>query len=471
MPRTMRFSAVPVNIAGQSDQNRSVPVNAQRTLGMYPEKVSGGVNGMVLHSFPGLLTLSDNTPASDRGAHVFNNVLYVIQGTTLYSVNSIGVRTSVGTITGSGPCSMENNGAVMVICNGSTPYSYDGTTLSSLSAITFNPKVVKYLNNQFIFDGDDGRLGFADAGTTTVGGTSYLTPESSPDALVAQHVFNQVLWAFGSNSAEPYENTGTGTPPFERINGGIIEDIGLSSPYAVTNTEIGMYFMDISGTVYRVQAFQAIPITSSGQSYTFAQYTLSDCIAMTFNMDGQKFVKFDFPTDGKTWVFSEEVGAWFELDRNGDRYLAGAVIESYGGIYGVGYADGNIYKLDYDTYTDDGETITRERVFSVISGSDFGVSGASLEMSKLRIMLETGTGTNDGGQGDNPQIMVQSSIDGGRTWGSEQWIEIGRLGAFDTVVEYHNMMVFRMITFRIRFTDPARLTLFNASLDVREAGY
>lgn len=473
MPRSTRFKTLPLLVAGGSYQSRSVPASTQRTVHFYPEAVPQGISPVILLPWPGLkLFASGGALHFDRGMHVFNDVLYSVSGSNLYSISSAGVKTSIGAIAGGSRTMIANNGAEMVVSNGLTPYSYNGTTLSSLSAITFNPRTVDYLNNQFIFDGDDGRFSVADVGLTTVDGANYATPESAPDDLVVPRVFNQLLYNYGTDSIEPWDNVGNGNPPFERMNGAIIEDVGALSPYAVTNTPDAMYFIGRNGMGYQIKAFQAVVITPPAIAAEFQTYTLTNVFANTITFDGQRFCIFTFPTDGKTWVYGENTGLWFELDHgaNGGRYRGGSYAFCYNKHLFHDYETGDIYELDFDTYTNDGETIRRERTLSILAGETMGSPGLSLEMSKLRLSLETGTGLTTG-QGQFPKIMVQASMDGGRTWGQETWLDTGTLGDFSKIVEWDNMQVFKQLVIRLVMTDPVKWVLYSASIDLREAGY
>jgi len=409
---------------------------------------------------------------SGRGDHVFNGAYYCIVSQTLYSISSNGTKTSIGTIPGTTRCTFADNGTLMVICYGGVPLSYDGTTLTELTSITIQPTVVTYLNNQFIFDSGTGDFWVADAGLTTINGLNFANPESDPDELTAPVVFNQLLYLFSTNSIEVWDNTGVGNPPFERISEAIIEGIGCESPFGVTTTDTGIYFIGNDGIPYKVQSFQAIPIGGAAICREFQGYTRTNTIAYQATFDGQKFCVFCFPTDKRVWVFSETTEQWFELDHetDGQRYLGSTYQEAYKLRLTQSYVDGSILKLDFDTFKNQLAPIVRERTLSVIAGETFGKAGMSLEMSKMRISAESGVGINTG-QGENPNLMVQPSYDGGRTWGQQIFIEMGRDGEFNKAIEWHKMKVFDRLVVRITFSDPVKFVLYSASIDIREAGH
>ena len=131
------------------------------------------------------------------------------------------------------------------------------------------------------------------------------------------------------------------------------------------------------------------------------------------------------------------------------------------------YTNGNIYQLDDDTYTENGSEIIRLRDAAPIHGGLFkGASyGVPLTMNRLEITLEVGTGLLSG-QGSNPFIMVSFSDDGGHTFSSEIWGEIGGFGEFQQKVEFWNLGSFVSRIIRIRTSDPVHYSIYSASADI-----
>lgn len=406
-----------------------------------------------------------------RGAYVFKGDYYAVIQSTLYKISSAGAATSIGTIPANGICTFADNGSTMVIAYGGIPMYYDGTTLGTLD-VTFTAKTVDYINNQFVFGAGDGAFYSADAGAITVSGLNFATPESSPDELTGVKVFNQILYLISENSIEPWANTGTGNPPFERMSEAIVEDVGCLSPYGVTSTDSAMYLIGNDFMPYKIQSFQALPIGTPSICKEFQGYKLSDVTAWTCTFDGQKFVVFAFPTDLKCWVYSETTGQWFELDNGNeaDRYLANTYHYIYNKRLVQDYNTGSIYELDFDAFTNSGDTIVRRRRLAVIAGDTFGKPGMSLEMSKMRFSMETGVGL-DSGQGSDPEIMITPSYDGGRTFGQQVFVKTGEGGEFNTKVEWHKMKVFDRLVVELSYSDPTPFALYGASIDIREAGY
>lgn len=88
-----------------------------------------------------------------------------------------------------------------------------------------------------------------------------------------------------------------------------------------------------------------------------------------------------------------------------------------------------------------------------------------LTYDKFQVDLQAGVGLTDG-QGEDPQVMVRWSNDGGHTWSNEHWTTAGRQGARKTRVIVRQTGRARMRTFEVVVSDPVAWFLAAAYLDV-----
>jgi hypothetical protein len=91
-----------------------------------------------------------------------------------------------------------------------------------------------------------------------------------------------------------------------------------------------------------------------------------------------------------------------------------------------------------------------------------------LVYNRLTVDMETGVGLNDG-QGEDPQLMLQISNDGGHTYGNEIWQTFGRQGEYRTQVTFRRLGMARDRVFKLVISDPVRVRIVGGELDV-EAG-
>ncbi len=474
MPRSSRFQTVSLNTNGSSYESRSIPLSAQRSFNLYPEVTPQGMSPTVMHSWPGLIYeyLQFNTDLG-RGAYVFNGELYSVYGDILRKHDSqdISIFTDIGNIAvvGSNPVSISDNGSVMLICGGSTPYQYDGSTLSVVSGVDFNPTKVQFLNEKFYLNGDDGGLAVSDVLSTNFDAANVFFGRSTPDKTITHYIFNQIIYLFDPFSIEPLQDVSVGAPPVSRINQGIIEGIGCSSVDGVTSTDSYMYFMGHDGHAYRVTGFSAEDITNTVISDHFRSLNQSKVYADSVSMNGDKFIIFTFTEDSETWVFSERSKSWFEVGTTETRYQCFSFVFFKNKWVAPTYQDSSILSLETDYYLTASYPTVRERIISTISGDDIGKPGVMLEMSKVRFSIETGNGSPI--ISSARQLMIIPSFDGGYTFSKPIFVNLGELGDHTLPVEIDMMQQFRRAVFKIRVTDIInRFTVFSASIDIREAG-
>jgi hypothetical protein len=120
--------------------------------------------------------------------------------------------------------------------------------------------------------------------------------------------------------------------------------------------------------------------------------------------------------------------------------------------YVTDYENGLVYKLDSNTYTDNGSTIVRQMIGRHQATGDYSKIG------RMWLEMESGTGLVSG-QGSDPQVMLQISRDGGHTWGAELWRSFGQIAKFRARALWLGLGRSRDWTMKLRITDPVKVVL------------
>lgn len=460
-----------LNVTGPSSQSRSKFLSSKKTLNLYPENTP---DGFVLNSFPGLAAFSTgNGPC--RGAHEHLNVLYQVSGGNLYTVDSAGARTNRGAIAGSARCIFDGIGTSVVIVTAGTVYEWDGSALTEITDSDLeDPDSCAHINNQILYDGDGGRFASSDVSdASSISGLNYGTAESNADDLVRVFVYDKIAWMMGDKTLEPWENTGSGNPPFSPILGAIIQ-VGLAALHSVAKNDNGFYFLGDDRRIYFVQGVQETNITTINLANVIEGFdTISDAEGNCFQFQGQNFYVITFPTERRSFCFNESVGienGWFDLSSAtsvSERYLGSAFVYFNNNTYVTDTSSGDIYLLDKDTFDEFGNSIIRRRDTGTLSGEMFGKPGKEITMRRLELLMETGVGTEDQDEDDEgPFVMLSWSDDGGRTWSTEQWASVGRAGEFIWKVEWHDLGSFLRRIFRFTMSDSVYWCLHGGAMDV-----
>ena len=431
------------------------------------QKDPEGKSQYIAETFPGTTSFASSPGVSSRGMWEHKEDIYIVIDTTLYRVNDIGAYETIGTILGGNRCSFASVGTSLIIVSNGRAYEWDGTTLTlGTDPDLGSPNVVTGLNSQAIYDFGEGQtFSISNVGAyLTINALNYGSAEVSGDDLVAPYEFQQTLWLFGKRSTEAWWNTGTGNPPFARIQGGSFR-IGLGGRHAVTNTVNNVYFFGHDYNVYVIEQNRPISVSTPPMVKEIRGYkTTEDAVMFSIDYDDEQLAFLTFPSEGKTWVL-QEGGEWFNLSSNDSSWIG----ESYAYCYGkhlVSDSGGNVLEISDTEYTDDGSTIKRILQSAPIHSGLFGRPGKRLEMSSITVELTTGQGLVSG-QGHTPRLMMSMSDNGGRSFGTEYWYDIGETGEYMETVRFSGLGGVndsRVIKFQL--SDPVYCSIHRVMADV-----
>lgn len=467
---------IPINITGGDYQHKSRPLTKQVCRNFWPQlqATQKAKSPYVLQPFYGLKIFKEQIGGADRGSFTNQGSYFKVSGSTFYQIASDGTHTAKGTIPGAARCKFSAMGASVLINNGEgSIYVWNGTTLTlNTSPNIGSPRGVTVLNNQAIYDAGSGQ-GFdvSDVGDPlTINGLNNAQAESASDALILPYAYRETLYLFGEKTIEPWWNSGQGNPPFDRIQGAIV-NIGLGAENSVADTPDFIFFFGSDRQFYSLTGGSAAVetvISTPAMAKIFEDYsTVDDVIGWTMQLQGQWFYCATFPTENITWVFPVG-GEWFQWGSG----LSGRIrANSYVNVFGkhlVGdYASANIYELDAETYTDAGETIIRTRDTAPIHNGLLknGTDGYDFEFKAFELFMEVGVGLPSG-QGENPKIKISTSRDGGKTFGHERMISVGRSGDTRRHVMVKNLGRFRECVLRVQCSDPIFWSIYDAYIDI-----
>lgn len=460
---------IDINITGGSYKHSSLPVSAQVTRNLWPQLIDDQItsNKYILTNFVGQ-NIFGTAVGVGRGQKFFNGLLYRVCGTKLYSVDESGNHSELGNIPGSARCIFDGLGSYLIIVTEQKAYVWDGATLTRVTDLDLeSPNSVTVLNNQAIYDGDNDRFGVSDVGDPSViDGLNYATAESKGDNLIRVFAFDQNVYMFGESTIEQWWNSGVGQPPFDRIQNGIIE-IGLASLYAVDSNVNFTYFLGSDKRVYQARGAARNPVSDAALVKEFESYsTISDAILWCMDIRNQNFVVLTFPTAKKTWVLPEG-GQWFEWSSGtqGGRNVANSYALAYDKHIVEDYRNGNLYELDFDTYTENGDTIIRQRDSAPINRKILGVQGEWVYMKSLTFEIESGVGLSSG-QGSDPELMFSYSDDGGKSFSTERFVKLGKQGQYGKRVKITGLGRFKERILRVKYSDPTAFTLIRCRADI-----
>lgn len=467
---------VTINTVGQTGGHKSRQYSDELTLNMYLD-LNESSDRKGCHDFPGLKAFATGT-GLDRGFHVMGSTLYKVNATSLVRVSSSGVVTTLSTaIQGADRAIFADDGTNLYIVANGKIYRYDGALVTTVAqSVVTNPGSIAYINRQFVITGDNGLFASSDVGDgTTYNALNYAEAEVNPDPLLRAYAFSQLLYLAGAKSVEPWDNSGEGSPPFARQDSALM-NIGIAGKHAITNTDQSLYWLSDDRQVVQAVGSSTRSVSTPSIAHKIEAFgTVSDCIASTFVLQNQFFVLFAFPTENKTLCYSETNDYWVELQSAtqypGDRWYGNSVIRCYEKNLAADYRNGNVYELDLNTYTDNGDARLRIRTLPAITSNLLKRPGRRVTVSGLILDCQFGVGLASG-QGVAPVLMCDMSNDGGHTYGQEAHVSVGAMGDYVRRARFYSFASGYSIRARIKCSDPVYFSLFdNAVVKMRESGY
>ena len=505
-------------ILGQSYVARSVNAADNRMINLFPEVIpEGGKEPGWLQRAPGLRLLATIGTGPIRGVWAFassSSVAFVVSGNELYKINTSYNATLLGSVSGSGPVSMADNGTQLFVACDPDSYIYNNSTdvFSPISDPDFpGAKVVGYLDGYFVFIEPNSQKIWV---TTLLDGTSidpldFASAEGSPDGVVGMIVDHREVWVYGTNSVEVWYNTGASDFPLQRIQGAFNE-IGCAATYSVAKLDNGLFWLGADsrgqGIVYRANGYNGQRISTHAVEWHIQSYgNISDAVAYTYQQDGHSFYVLTFPSANKTWVYDVAAQAWHERasgNENQYRHRSNCQMAFDSEIVVGDFENGNIYAFDMTVYADNGAIQKWLRSWRALPPGQNNLKRTAHH--SLQLDCESGVGLDyldplgpveienlydlllleDGGEllteaGDGillnesewgmmqPQVMLRWSDDGGHTWSSEHWAPMGAIGQFSQRVFWRRLgmtLKLRDRVYEISGTDPVKIAIMGAEL-------
>lgn len=435
-------------------------VSAQQNENVFPE-TAGAAAKPVLRSIPGTQTFCTLSGAG-RGLWVMADELYAIAGTTASLVNSSGVATSIGTVSGSGLVSMADNGQQIAVATGGTFYSLSSSAVTVISDVDapVNPIAVDFLDSYILAIDGDGTSFYWSAldNATDWDGLDFASAEGAPDRLVGLRVDHREIWLAGTDSIEVWFNDGT--TPFSRSSGGYIEK-GCAAGKTFQKLDNTVYWLGtdrIHGpTVYRAAGLQPERISNTAIDEALRSYgDLSGAHAFTYSASGHAFYVLTVPGKG-TWCYDSAVNEWHRRVTWGETdYDIVSVVRCYNKLLGQ-KRDGSIVELTPTLNTDQSGVIRRRRVSPTTE-----VEGKRFSVQRLEVLARVG----EAALTVTPDIELEVSSDRGKTWSDPKIRSYGSTGDYEKRLIWGPLGGYRKFCFRLTTTSDIVATWGEAVLDI-----
>lgn len=382
-----------------------------RLINRFAEQSPMAKAGLVLLQRPGLVEYLD-LPGTCRGLYkqsgVFEGAMLSVFGTTIYRAAEV-----VASVTGSDAVQwayttdglrLLADGTIYHVDDAGDPDDFpDGARVVSIAAINDILCAIREGTQQIYY-----RL----PGDIAWNALDFTSAEAEPDNAVGLMELAGELWAFGRSSIEIFYPTDQVNQPLQRADGRRIQR-GCKDRDSIAKLDNTLFWIGEDNVAYRA-AETPQRVSDHGIEERIAASAFAT--AWTYDLAGHKFYVVNL--EEECLAYDVASGQWHQLKRHGRSGFVATGLFDGSTTY---VADEQIWTLDPEAATDDGEQI--ERIFTSVVPTDKPMSADALEVG-----LSPGTSP----LGTTSVIETRWSDDQGRTWSAWREASLGTEGAYRT---------------------------------------
>jgi hypothetical protein len=300
--------------------------------------------------------------------------------------------------------------------------------------------------------------------------TFFALKDSASDNLITQQELNREVWLIGERASEVWFNAGGAQFAFQRIPG-VAPPIGCSAAQSLAQAGDSLIWLartaEGQNIVVRTQQYSWMRVSDHGVEKALTSYPLtSDAVGYAYEEEGHLFYVLNLPTADKTWVLDLSTGKWHErlsYDKNTGlfhRHRSNCYM-NFQNVRMVGdYQQAKIYQMSRKFFDDAGEPLIAIRRTAPVWSRE---NRQRIQMGSLQVEFAPGVGT-DTGQGSDPQAMLSTSRDGGKTFGVQKFRSIGKRGETLNRCKWNKLAMARDTVFEVQFSDPTARDVVGATL-------
>jgi len=380
-----------------------------------------------------------------------------------------------------------DTGGTVVDGTGTLTWVDKGLRLLDVTAqLAGSPLKARYSDGYFIvmFAGSNKFQISAILDGTTWPGIQVNAVSVFPENIVSIEVSHRELWVFGSQHAQPYQDTGT-DEVFDVIPGALIET-GCAATFTTDIVDNTVFWIseDIRGArqAWRASGYTPQRISTHAVETSFSSYTadlISNIVSYAYQDGGHLFWMLYIPGTDCTWCYDVAESLWH---KRGEWHADTATYtphRSWNHVYAFGkhligdWQTGNLWemKLAYDTgggvyaFVKDNDVLIRRlrRAPTLVNEMEW------IYHSELNVDFATGLGPQppllDGnGNPRPPQAMLRWSNDRGSTWSNEHIASMGFAGEYQTRVIWRLLGRSRYRVYELSVSDPVPICIVDSYL-------
>lgn len=452
----------------------------EEAINVYFEPMPQG--GFAIRRRPGADVLETTSNMKAQGIYWCdrkNKLYYVIAGNLYYKDSLINASVLIGSIGNTTNTVVFAEGQkidtsiVLYIATGDQLYYVDlDTNTINAAENAPNASFVANLNNRFYCNDVGASQDFYITDynsavqeqdvTFWASASNPFRAAQKPDALLGVYTSYNEIYLWGSQACEVWQEDGV--TPISPMVGSIIE-YGCAAPYSFVmadNTLIGLGVAAGKRAVIKLNGRAASVISEPIANKLQAIDKVDDAIGSLCFVGGLNAYVINFPTANQTWVYDLKTEVWSQwsswLQDTGEHNQYFGRFQAYAKAwnqYIVLGANGNLYKLSRESYSDNGNIISS----SIRTGwIDHGTSDRK---RSDQLIIKVKAYSSDPGK-----IMMRFRNDGLKEWSNPIELEMQYNFQNDALIKLNRMGTYRSRQYEFVLTDAINMALISMEEDI-----
>ena len=388
---------------------------------------------------PGLSKFTDLTIAGYRGSILVGSLAYVAVGTNVVTVDSSGtVTTLTGSLPGTDRVTFARNNAatpdIQVVSPANGAFSISGGVVSSFNgggALPV-PNSVAAQDAYFFWTIGDNRVFAAGPNSTSVNALTFITVQSRPTGNLIRAVpYQGLMWFFATNFCEVWQDQALPAPGFPYARYAVI-DLGLFGRNAIAGWEDGfgtLIFVANDFGVYQVGGTAPTKISPPDLDRLIeGQKNTPDAVfAFVYVTEGKKFFVLNCANWHTAWEYNLNTQGWNERDSNsaGNNIAwraAGSLLAFNKWMIADSFTTNLLY-IDPSSQQEFGTSLRSRMESGPVNNFP---ARAAIIRADFNFVTGVGQSALSTQTGQNPQVGISCSRDGGYTWDNPRLRALGQ---------------------------------------------
>lgn len=426
---------------------------------------SGKRSTYVIVPTPGMtLRVQPSSGQNIRGAFsragVQDGLLFIVAGSTLYSIDTSWTATACGTILGAGRVLMDALGANLILLGSGNLYQWNGTTLTQIVDPDFpaNAYTLSSLADRIVTSeqGSD-TFDWSSVGDATAWpATGFAASARYPDEIRAQAEIGGDLFHFGAATTQPWRAVGGVDSEAFDVLGSIIINRGIVGRDAWARMDSYAMFVGDDRVLYELNGYVPQRVVNRALETALESFSETDIATVQCYsyLNGSHSTLIARLPDGKAYAFDALTRKFHQRTALGSDFNL-VHYARFNGYHVVASDQGDgVYTWDSNVYSDAGTSIERVAMVHVPLGEKMPISNITLDIKAFGQPLS--------GQGSEPKAYVTFYRDGGsldslQQIGVEREVSLGTAGKYNVRPTLYRLGIANAadgFLVKIRITDP-----------------